>query len=567
MITPESILAAIDRRRAELTAARGFAYTYKEVADSVELHPAIFSRLKGGALPSEESINKIAAWVGSMEALACEECKELADGDEPDEQPEVEEPEGEDEPDAEDEEDEVTETTVRAVYAVGKMSTSDDPETQADITRAKELIREGAVGVSVSLDLHPDDAATVLAAEKAAEAEDWSKPISEYLPDGFKPRQRVRHTAIVGTPAFADARLELDEDGETVRGVIVFEGENTGDLRFVDLIDIESSRVPSPIIFNKELEGHDGQTVGFLESFEWVERPPSSHRAVLDDEAITASLKPLEFPARYFAQTMPAAAQPVTISQPDAKGYRVINGLAAPKGVCHRSSMACFTFPADPDPKMRHFHTGSLVGLDNGETIRVGALTMNGGHLNPALAEQGVGASQVGNHRDSANKVLALVRAFPTKFGLWIAGVVPPDVTESDVIRALGCSPSVELWPIGGGKRTLVGLHMVPTPAWPVMASAGSATIATTTERVVLAEEIDEEESELEAATETPPVEEAPTVLGKITFEGLGEEFIDRLTSNVNTDLDKMRETVDEIRLIVGALLDAMPIDEIDIPE
>src|SRR4029077_14899887 len=33
-------------------------------------------------------------------------------------------------------------------------------------------------------------------------------------------------------------------------------------------------------------------------------------------------------------------------------------------------------------------------------------------------------------------------------------------------------APSVELWPAGRG-RTLVGLHLVPTPAWPVAASAG----------------------------------------------------------------------------------------------
>src|SRR4029077_7696029 len=57
-------------------------------------------------------------------------------------------------------------------------------------------------------------------------------------------------------------------------------------------------------------------------------------------------------------------------------------------------------------------------------------------------------------------------------FGLAVSGVVMPSVDRDTLMRAAASAPSVELWPAGRG-RTLVGVHLVPTPAWPVAASAG----------------------------------------------------------------------------------------------
>lgn len=444
------------------------------------------------------------------------------------------------------------EKQVRAVFARGRLSESEDPDTQAAITRAKELLREGAVGVSVALDLHPDDAETYALAEKSAEKDGYTKPIDEYLPKGFQPRQRVRHTAIVGTPAFADARLELLEDGVTVEGIVTFEGEWTGDLRTTELIDLESSRVPSPILYNRDLEGHDGPTVGVLESFEWVDRPASSHRPTLDDEAITASIKPMQFPAAYFAQTVPTGPEPVRISSPDAQGFRAIRGLAAPKGVCHRSSMSCWTWPGDMDSQHRHFHTGTLLGLDNGDNIRVGALTLGGAHLDPILAKHGVKASSVGSHREDANRVFALVRVWETKYGLMMAGVIPPDVSNGDVARALACSPSIEFWP-EKGKRTLVGLHLVPTPALPVMASMGSAEIVVTDERLQIEEpiEFDVEESD-DSTTE---------------LDAGGVEALATVLAGLGSRIDEFEKKLDAIGVTADAILALTPIDHIDIPK
>lgn len=494
MYTAASILAAIDARRAELGAALGRTITYAEVGDAVELHPAIFSRLRraDATIPSPESIAKLAAWVGSDEALHCAPCDQ-SDGDEEYDEVEVE---------AEDVQLPARTSTVYAIRAVsGKLSDSEDPETQAAVTRARELLEEGAVGVSVLLDIHPDDAAILGEAEKKAQADGWEKPFEDYLPSpDWTPRQRIRHTAIVDTPAYSDARLTVAADG-TLSGEITYEGIYTGDVRYAaapEAIVLEDSHVPSPIIWDREDGDHSGMTIGYIDAFERVELEGEvSGRPVLDDEAITASMKPLEFPAAYFARTVPAKAEPITISQPDAKGYRVISGLAAPKGVCHRGSMSCFTLPSMDEKDLDHFHTGALLRLDNGQDIRVGALTMYGGHIDPDLYKSGVPASKVGNHRDNANQVLALVRAFPTRFGLWVNGVIPPGASEGDIAKALACAPSVELWPVGRGKKALVGIHLVPRPAWPVVASMGSAEFIADDDLVQLAEpEPDDEVTE-----------------------------------------------------------------------
>jgi len=545
MITAKSLLAAIDAKRADA------GLTYKDVAESIGFHSALFTRLKGDLLPSQTNIDALVEWLGDDYSANCSACDEAAalaaDGEKTLWPFEV----GDRVRDASGRVGAVTKATythstdaytmtvklddgtvetfaeqdiehddiniaaeatneapagapVFAINAVrAHLSETEDPETKAAVSRVRELLAEGAVGVSVLLDIHPDDAAIIGKAEEnwAAQQGEDMKPIQEFLPTlDWKPRQRVRHTAIVDTPAFSDARLAIGEDG-SLTGAVTFEGIYTGDVRYSadpEMIDLAASRVPSPIIWDRADGDHSGMTVGYIEEFARVPvEGEVAGRPILDDEAITASLAPLSMPADYFATSMPTGPEPLRISQPDEKGFRTIRGLAASKGVCHRSAMACFTFPDDPDPKLSHFHTGTLLRLDNGKDIRVGAVTFGGHHLDPALAKEGVKIDQANNYRDNASTVFALVRAWPTRFGLMIAGVVPPDVSEAQVTRALACAPSVELWPRNGdGKRTLMGIHIVPRPAWPVMASVGSTTVAVSDEAITLEAEIEEETGE-----------------------------------------------------------------------
>lgn len=546
MITPESLLTAVNMRRLDLAAERGSVdpLSFLEVAEAIGVHSAMFSRLKNGVMPSKANIAAILEWIGDEKLAHCPTCPDEAEELDLDAEEELEEAEVTEGDTDSDGDEETDKPQINAIYAIGALSNSDDPETQAAVARVRELLAEGAVGVSVALDGHPDDVKTI---SEAPFDEETGEP---QLPENFVMRQRLRHTAIVDTPAFSEARLRENEDG-SLEGEIVFEGVYTGDGRTIELdsIDLDAGNLPHPIIWDRQDGDHTGTVVGYITSVERREAKTSvSARTILDDEAITASLAPMEFPKRYFMQTSPTKAEPMRISKPDANGYRMIYGLAAPNGVCIRNSMKCWTWPGDKDKSHRHFHTGTLLRLDDGSDIRVGALTIGGAHLDGALARQGVTAKDTSNYRDNANRIFALVRVWESRFGLMMTGVIPPDVTEGDIARALACSPSIEFWPENGG-RTLVGLHLVPTPGLPVLASSGSAQHFVT-DLTIEMEEDDEAEAMEEPDVSTPDLTEFADKVG---------EFAAQLTS--------LEAKVDELLSKVGVLMELTPIEDIEIPE
>ena len=373
------------------------------------------------------------------------------------------------------------------IVGSGSLSQSEDPRTQALVGRVAELLREGAVAVSIKHDLHPEVSEKLAALETSFMDED-----EEVAAAAMKEAQEIyenadirpRHVAIVDTAAFSNARLTLGEDGYTVNGPVTFEGIYTGDVRTLKYgsLQWDDELLPIPIIWDPDNNDHDGVVVGYINELERVDGMTSAVRpeAVTgeDIEAVTAAAgtKNGALPAAYFADFKPTKKVPLTVTGEDENGLRRIFGIAAPKGVCHRSDMgACFQYPGDVDPKHKGFHTGQLITLSDGTTFQPGALTLGGRHIDPALARQGVGAMEVNRHRDDANTIFAMVRAWETPFGLAISGVVMPGVDSDALLRAAASAPSVELWPAGRG-RTLVGLHLVPTPAWPVAASSDGDT-------------------------------------------------------------------------------------------
>lgn len=376
--------------------------------------------------------------------------------------------------------DEIDEKTA-AIIGTGSLSKSEDARTQALVVRVAELIQEGAVAVSIKHDLHPDVAKRL--ADLEPQPDDDEETITAKMLEAQEIYAnadiRPRHAAIVDTAAFSDCRLTLGEDGFAVTGPITFEGIYTGDVRTLKYGSLkwDEDLLPIPIIWDPDNNDHDGVVVGYISEMERVDGMTSAVRpeAVSGDdvEAVTAAAGSSALPAKYFADFRPKKMMPLTVGDEDENGLRHIYGIAAPKGVCHRSDMgACFQYPGDVDPKHRGFHTGQEVTLSDGSRIRVGALTIGGRHINANLAKQGVGIADVGRHRDDANTVFAMVRAWETNFGLAISGVVLPGIDRPTLLRAMTLAPSVELWPAGRG-RTLVGVHLVPTPAWPVVASAG----------------------------------------------------------------------------------------------
>ena len=378
------------------------------------------------------------------------------------------------------------EKNTAGIIGVGALSKSEDPRTQALVARVQELLREGAVAVSIKHDLHPETSERLATLEKEADAkmaagdEEGAMEIMQQARQIYEEADiRPRHVAIVDTAAFSNARLTLGEDGYTVEGPVTYEGIYTGDVRTLRYgsLQWDEDLLPIPIIWDPENNDHDGVVVGYINSLERVDGMETAVRPEAvsgeDVEAVTAAAGSSALPADFFDTSWSDKKTILTVTEEDENGLRRVYGYAAPYGVCHRSDMgACFQYPKDVDKTHAGFHTGSEVTLSDGSKIRVGALTMRGAHIDPSLARQGVSFKDVNRHRDDANTVFAMVRAWEGRHGLAISGVVMPGVDKDTLLRALALAPSVELWPSGRG-RTLVGIHLVPTPAWPVAASAG----------------------------------------------------------------------------------------------
>jgi len=374
------------------------------------------------------------------------------------------------------------------IIGTGTLSKSEDPRTQALVARVQELLREGAVAVSIKHDLHPEVAERLAALEPGPDDDDETamKKMEEANEIFLNADIRPRHVAIVDTAAFSNARLALDDDGYGVSGPVTFEGIYTGDVRTLKYgsLQWDNELLPIPIIWDPENNDHDGVVVGSISDLERVDGMETAVRPEAltgeDVEAVTAAAGSAALPAGYFADFKPTKMVPLTVGDEDSNGLRRVYGIAAPKGVCHRSDMgACFQYPGDVDRQHKGFHTGQELTLSDGSRIRVGALTIGGKHVDANLARQGVDFREVNRHRDDANTIFAMVRAWDTPFGLAVSGVVMPSVDQDTLFRAAASSPSVELWPAGRG-RTLVGIHLVPTPAWPVAASAGGDSLTVT---------------------------------------------------------------------------------------
>ena len=534
-IDPQLLMTRIDARRKKLAQIRDRSedaepLSYVEVATQSGTHSATFSRLKAGKLPGDDTMQRLLDWAGiedPFEVVPVDDVPEDAVCAYPDceevpthavEVPSEEDPEtmvstlyceehamavqaeidaaASEDPEKSDKGEELSEggdcgcehstleaaeaavaesnTKVAAILGEGRLSDSEDPETQALVNRARELMIEGAAGVSIKHDLDPDDMPDPAVLDKLME-EGNRDEIDRLLAEVHA---RPRHVALVDTAAFSDARLTYDEETGAVTGPVAYEGHWTGDVRRLPygVLTWDEDLLPIPITM-----GHEGPggtqppIIGYIDKLERQDGVTSSMRPVLGLEAVTAAAGPKALPATYFKKFKVDKRMPMKIDAPDEFGRRRIWGIAAPKGVCHRSDMgACFQFPGDVDSEMRNFHTGFEITLDDGSTVRPGALTSGGLHLDTGLARRGVDAHEANRHREDSNKVLALVKAWDTPHGLAITGMVAADVSESQLLQAMAGGPSVELWPAGRG-RTLVGIHVVPTQAWPVVASAGSA--------------------------------------------------------------------------------------------
>lgn len=160
-------------------------------------------------------------------------------------------------------------------------------------------------------------------------------------------------------------------------------------------------------------------------------------------------------------------AVPFTIvDRPD--GHRVAFGHAARWGQCHVGYPgACVTAP-ESAAAYAHFHHGEVLCAD-GSRVATGTLTMGTDH---AAAE--LRAPDARDHYANTGLAFADVRATNGALGVWVSGVIRPDVTEAQlrVIRASSLSGD---WRRIGNGLEFIGALAVNVPGFPIAREAVTA--------------------------------------------------------------------------------------------
>lgn len=152
-----------------------------------------------------------------------------------------------------------------------------------------------------------------------------------------------------------------------------------------------------------------------------------------------------------------------------------IFGYLAPAGVQHRSyagSGKRVTVPMGKVDYSRFMNRATIVANDDGTSRRIatGPVTMSCGHAPTTgpLARSSAASMEV---YDNSCSIFATICVGENRGGVWVAGAVLPDVTASQLARALACQLSGDWRPHSdrqGGWREMIAALMVPCPGFPV---------------------------------------------------------------------------------------------------
>lgn len=177
-----------------------------------------------------------------------------------------------------------------------------------------------------------------------------------------------------------------------------------------------------------------------------------------DPTVLTASATGWQPPAAFFNEPAMDAPQPITVDP--ATGQ--LSGLLAVWGTCHVGFRDRCVTPPRSSSGYGFFHT-ARIPTDSG-ALDVGLITMDTGHAALDLT-----ASSTVSHYDNTGTQAAVVRVGENEFGIWVAGVTLPFVTEEQRLRLSLASFSGDWRQIRGGAE-LVAALAVNTPGFPMPA-------------------------------------------------------------------------------------------------
>ena len=163
------------------------------------------------------------------------------------------------------------------------------------------------------------------------------------------------------------------------------------------------------------------------------------------------------YPADAFKPRKLDGLTPITIEQRPGEAFARVFGHAASWKSCNRGYRGVCVPPPKNNSGYAQFHLGA-VRTDEG-LLSVGKIVQGEGH-----PDTGTGARIARAYYDRTSKTTALVRATDDKFGIQLAGVLPPGVTPEDATMLLASPPSGD-WKDGEMIAVLavnVPGHVVP---------------------------------------------------------------------------------------------------------
>ena len=163
------------------------------------------------------------------------------------------------------------------------------------------------------------------------------------------------------------------------------------------------------------------------------------------------------YPADAFKPRKLDQLTPVTIEQRPGENFARVFGHAASWKSCNRGYRGVCVPPPKNNSGYAQFHLGA-VRTDEG-LLSVGKIVQGEGH-----PDTGTGVRIARAYYDRTSKTTALVRAEDDKFGIQLAGVIPPGVTPEEATMLLASPPSGD-WKDGEMIAVLavnVPGHVVP---------------------------------------------------------------------------------------------------------
>ena len=163
------------------------------------------------------------------------------------------------------------------------------------------------------------------------------------------------------------------------------------------------------------------------------------------------------FPAEFFSKPELERWTPIHV---EANG-RVV-GYAADWEACYVGRRDKCVTPYRSRTGYADFHQSNVL-LDNGDRLRVGRLTVGGGH-----GKVGHGAQVAKDYYGDVTTCWAFVRAGEDENGIWVSGVVNPSADKEMVRMALNGPPHSAHWEPNepGAYPEMIAIHAVNTPGF-----------------------------------------------------------------------------------------------------